>query len=197
MSVWTMILTLAGLVGAGLLAARLLKLPLSENRGAIALVALGVGASLALLVLFYHTPGTEIGAVQPIPFSHRVHVNVKAIQCDYCHPYTAQSIHPGLPPVEKCLHCHKYIIANHPQIQKEHRYYDTRTPTPWKKANYLAEHVVFNHQRHIRKEVACQECHGPVETMDRIRGKYFYMHFCIECHRERKANVDCWLACHN
>jgi hypothetical protein len=80
---------------------------------------------------------------------------------------------------------------------KEHYYYNTRTPTPWKKANYLAEHVLFNHQRHIRKEVACKECHGAIETMDRIRGKYFYMQFCIECHRERKVNLGCWLACHS
>jgi len=57
--------------------------------------------------------------------------------------------------------------------------------------------VVFNHQRHIRKELACRECHGEIEKMDRIRGKFFYMQFCIECHREKKANIDCWLSCHN
>jgi hypothetical protein len=191
------VLILVGLAVAILILARVTKFSFSENRGPIALAALGIGAVAGLLALFYHTPGTAIGVAQPIPFSHRVHVNVKSIQCDYCHPYTAQSIHPGLPPVEKCLHCHKHIIANHPQILKEHHYFDTRAPTPWKKANYLAEHVVFNHQRHIRKEVACRECHGEVEAMDRIRGKTFYMHFCIECHRERKANLDCWLSCHN
>ena len=152
---------------------------------------------LAFLYLFYLTPGTDIGAEQPIPFSHRVHSGVKNIQCEYCHPYVGYSINPGLPPVEKCLHCHNYIIANHPQIRKEHRYYNTQTPTPWKKVNYLAEHVLFNHQRHIRKQLACKECHGQIETMDRIKGKYFYMEFCIKCHRQRKANLGCWLACHS
>lgn len=191
------LLTLTALAAAAWALARKHGIPLSENRGPIALSILCAGAVAALLLLFYRTPGTEIGVAQPIPFSHRVHAGVKNIQCEFCHPYTAQSIHPGLPPVEKCLYCHKHIIANHPEILKEHHYYDTRTPTPWKKANYLAEHVVFNHQRHIRKEVTCNECHGPVETMDRIRGKYFYMHFCIDCHRERKANLDCWLSCHN
>jgi hypothetical protein len=190
-------LTLATLALAALVLARKTRISLAENRGPIALSLLCVAAVVAFLFFFYRTPGTDIGVAQPIPFSHRVHTGVKAIQCDYCHPYTAQSIHPGLPPVEKCLHCHKYVIAKHPQILKEHQYYDTRTPTPWKKANYLAEHVVFNHQRHIKKELACRECHGQVETMDRIRGKTFYMHFCIECHRGRKANLDCWLSCHN
>ncbi|MFO7686341.1 MAG: cytochrome c3 family protein [Desulfobacterales bacterium] len=170
---------------------------LKGNRNPVLLTIFAALFILGFLYLFYRTPGTAIGVAQPIPFSHRVHSGVKNIQCQYCHPYVGRSNHPGLPPVEKCLHCHNYIIAGHPQILKEHRYYDTRTPTPWKKANYLAEHVLFNHQRHIRKEVACQECHGAVETMDRIRGKYFYMQFCIECHRDRKANLGCWLACHS
>jgi hypothetical protein len=190
-------LTLTTLAIAMLVLGRKYKISLTRNRGPIVLSLLCAAAVVAFLFLFYRTPGTEIGVAQPIPFSHRVHVGVKSIQCEYCHPHAAQSLEPGLPPVEKCLHCHKYIIAKHPQILKEHEYYDTRTPTPWKKANYLPEHVVFNHQRHIKKELACRECHGQVETMDRIRGKFFYMHFCIECHRERKANLDCWLSCHN
>ena len=99
--------------------------------------------------------------------------------------------------MEKCLHCHNYIIANHPQILKEHNYFDTRTPTPWRKVFYVPEHVFFNHQRHIKKAVACAECHGAVETMDRLKGQRFMMGFCIGCHRERGANLDCWLACHS
>ncbi|MHC1743664.1 MAG: cytochrome c3 family protein [Syntrophobacteraceae bacterium] len=197
MEVFLTLLTLAMVAGGALLLAWKQRISLAENRGPIALSLLCAGAVVAFLFLFYRTPGTEIGEAQPIPFSHRVHAGVKAIQCEFCHPYAGQSLEPGLPPVEKCLYCHKYIIANHPEIRKEHHYFDTRTPTPWKKANTLPEHVVFNHERHIRKELACKECHGQVETMDRIRGKYFYMHFCIDCHRERKANIDCWLSCHN
>jgi hypothetical protein len=197
MEVLLAILILAVLGALSLALARRSGISLAGNLGAIAMVVLCVLAVAGFLWLFYRTPGTDMGVAQPIPFSHRVHVNVKNIQCEYCHPYVGQSLEPGLPPVEKCLHCHKHIIARHPQILKEHQYYDTKTPTPWKKANYLPEHVVFNHQRHIRKEVACRECHGEVESMDRIRGKFFYMHFCIECHRAKQANIDCWLSCHN
>jgi hypothetical protein len=107
------------------------------------------------------------------------------------------SNHPGLPPVEKCLHCHNYIIANHWWIQEEHRYFNTQTPTPWVKVNFLAEHVLFNHQRHIRFGIECQACHGVVEAQDRIKGKHFKMGFCINCHEEKKVNLGCWLACHS
>ena len=163
--------------------------PLALSVGTIAL-------AIAFLYFFYDTPGTDIGPEQPISFSHRIHAGVKSIQCRFCHPYVARSTFPGIPPVEKCLYCHKYIITKHPEILKEHHYFDTNTPTPWRKVNYIPEHVLFNHQRHIRKEILCQQCHGPVETMDRIRGKRFYMDFCINCHREKKANLNCWLACH-
>jgi hypothetical protein len=87
----------------------------------------------AFLFFFYTPPQSMIGPEQPIPFSHRLHAGHKAIQCQYCHPYVGHSNHPGLPPVEKCLHCHNYIIANHWWIQEEHRYFNTQTPTPWVK----------------------------------------------------------------
>ncbi len=197
MDVLATLLTLTVLTVSSLILVRRYWTFLRGNVAPIGLSLLCAAAVAAFLHFFYRTPGTEIGEAQPIPFSHRVHAGVKNIQCEFCHPYVGESLDPGLPPVEKCLYCHNYIIANHPEIRKEHHYFDTRTPTPWKKANYLAEHVVFNHQRHIKKELACKECHGQVETMDRIHGKFFYMHFCIECHRERKANIDCWLSCHN
>jgi hypothetical protein len=151
----------------------------------------------AFLIFFYAPPAAWIGPKQPIAFSHRIHAGVKKIDCWFCHPYANRSIFPGIPQVEKCLFCHKYIITNHPEIQKEHRYFNTNTPTPWVKVTYLPEHVFFNHERHIRKNIACQECHGPVETMDRLPRTRFQMGFCVKCHRERKANVGCWLACHN
>ncbi|MEJ2219882.1 MAG: cytochrome c3 family protein [Desulfobacterales bacterium] len=99
--------------------------------------------------------------------------------------------------MEKCLHCHKYIIANHPWIKKEHEYFNTNTPTPWIKLNYVAEHVLFNHQRHINSKIACTECHGQVQNLQRLPQKIWYMGECIECHRKKNANLDCWLACHS
>jgi len=158
---------------------------------------LAVLSTALFLYYFYIQPAAGIGPAQPIPFSHRVHAGVKNIQCRFCHPYVDYSNFPGIPPVEKCLYCHNYIIAFHPQILKEHEYFNTRTPTPWKKVNYIPEHVLFNHQRHIRKDIACENCHGRVEARDRLPGRQYKMKFCIDCHRQRNANMDCWLSCHS
>jgi hypothetical protein len=168
-----------------------------RNKGPLFWIAASVGLVPGFLFLFYASPATRIGPAQPIPFSHQLHAGNKAIECRFCHPYVGRSIHPGLPPVEKCLFCHTYIIANHPEIRKEHDYFNSNTPTPWVKVYQLAEHVLFNHERHIKKEIACEACHGEVRQMDRLKGQRFKMGFCIECHREKKANLDCWLACHS
>ena len=44
---------------------------------------------------------------------------------------------------------------------------------------------------------ACESCHGEVKAQDRLKGKRFKMGFCLDCHREKKAPVGCWLSCHN
>ena len=153
---------------------------------------------LALFAYFYYImPYVDAGPSQPIAFSHRLHAGHKKIDCRFCHSYVDRSTHPGIPPVEKCLYCHKYIISNHPEIKKEHHYYDTQTPTPWKKVFYVAEHVMFNHERHIKKEIPCETCHGDIAGTDRLVHHEFKMGFCIQCHRKEKANLDCWLSCHN
>ena len=168
-----------------------------QNRAPLFWVMISVFLVLGFLFFFYTPPAARVGAAQPIPFSHRLHAGHKAIECRFCHSFVDRSIHPGLPAVEKCLFCHNYIIANHPQIQKEHNFFNTNTPTPWVKVYELSEHVLFNHERHIKKDIACQSCHDEVQRMDRLKGKRFKMGFCIECHRDKQANLDCWLACHS
>ncbi len=160
-------------------------------------ISIGSVAIIAAFLLAYYAVPAAIGPEQPIPFSHNVHSGVKEIQCQYCHPYVAYSNFPGIPPVEKCLHCHNYIIVKYPWIQKEHEYFNQRKPTPWVKVNSVAEHVFFNHQRHINSKIACEQCHGEVKNLHRLPEKIWRMGVCVECHRQKKASVDCWLTCHN
>jgi hypothetical protein len=149
-----------------------------------------------MLYLYYGYPGRSIGPEQPIPFSHRVHAGVKEISCRFCHAFVDRSRNAGLPPVGLCLFCHNHIITNHPQIALERWHYETKTPVPWVRIFYVPDHVKFNHEPHIRNKVDCSECHGPVAKRDRLVPVDFKMGFCVQCHRQRKAQLDCWLACH-
>jgi hypothetical protein len=149
------------------------------------------------LVYFYYIfPVRRIGPLQPIPFSHRLHVGVKEIDCRFCHYAVERSPYAGLPPVNKCLFCHKYIIANHPYIRTLQGYADRGEAVAWRRVIWLPDHVYFPHNRHIAKGTECVSCHGAVEEMDRIYDPHpKIMGFCITCHREKQANLDCW-GCH-
>ena len=160
----------------------------------LAVIALVLGV---MLYLYYQYPHLNIGPQQPIYFSHRVHAGVKEINCRFCHPFADRSTEPGIPTVSKCFFCHKYIIPQHPQIVQERWHLETKTPVPWVRVYYVPDHVKFNHEPHIRNNIDCAVCHGDVKKYDRLKPVSFEMKFCITCHRERKAQLDCWLACHN
>ena len=170
---------------------------IKDNRRQLLVFSVLVLLVAWVIYLFFVMPNLGAGPVQPISFSHRLHAGDKNIDCRFCHSYVDRSIHPGIPAVEKCLFCHNYIIPNHPEIRKEHTYFDNELPVPWKKVFVLPEHVVFNHERHIKKEVPCEACHGEVKAIDRLKYLEFEMGFCVECHRRKNANLDCWLSCHN
>ena len=151
------------------------------------------------MVYFYYLyPGRDIGPAQPIPFSHRVHAGVKAINCRFCHSNVERSEHAGLPEVEKCFFCHQYIIPSHPEILKEKKYLENHRPVPWVRIFYVPDFVKFRHEPHLRwGKLDCNQCHGQVARMDRLQTKLFKMQFCIDCHKQKKAQLDCWLACHH
>jgi hypothetical protein len=151
-----------------------------------------------MLYLYYVYPEENIGPQQPIYFSHRVHAGVKQINCRFCHSFVDRSEHAGLPVMEKCFFCHKYIIPDHPQLVNEKGHYESRSPVPWVRIFFVPAFVKFRHEPHIVwGKVNCVECHGHVETADRLRQVDFQMGFCINCHNQRKAQIDCWLACHH
>jgi hypothetical protein len=93
------------------------------------------------------------------------------------------------------------------KILKQH--WAEKKPIEWNQVYRLPEHVKFRHNRHIQFGLECQQCHGPVEAMDRVRvqpdttWKYFVpaktleMGWCIQCHRkeEHQATTDC-MKCH-
>lgn len=148
--------------------------------------------------LYYMYPEKGIGPEQPISFSHRVHAGVKEINCRFCHSFTGRSREAGIPAMEKCFFCHKYIIPSHPQLVRELEHYESGDAVRWVKIFWVPDFVKFRHQPHIRwANLDCTECHGDIRAVDRLRSVNFEMGFCIDCHRKKNAQIDCWLACHH
>lgn len=65
----------------------------------------------------------------------------------------------------------------------------TPKPIEWIRVHNLPDHVCFDHRAHVAAGVECQHCHGPVESMERIRQfATLSMGWCVNCHRD--ANED-------
>ncbi|MCE5334287.1 MAG: cytochrome c family protein [Desulfobacteraceae bacterium] len=170
------------------------KNPLSWTRWLTVLALLTVAA----MYLYFFFPARDIGPRQPVSFSHRVHAGVKQIECRFCHSYVERSMHAGLPEVEKCFFCHNHIIPTHPEILKEKQYLEGKRPVPWVRIFFVPDFVKFRHQPHIQWAKAdCAKCHGDVRTMDRLINVNFQMKFCIDCHKQNNAQLDCYLGCHH
>ncbi len=140
---------------------------------------------------------------QPINFSHRIHAGSvenggNEIPCMHCHVYADRTFSAGVPSVNKCMNCHKAVATEKPEIKKVAGYWERREPIMWIKVYDLPDFVHFPHKRHVKAGLECQECHGPVETMDKIvRQQELKMPFCVDCHTEREVvnGRDCW-TCH-
>ncbi|MFQ5733393.1 MAG: cytochrome c3 family protein [Planctomycetaceae bacterium] len=54
----------------------------------------------------------------------------------------------------------------------------------WKRVHDLPDYVYFDHRAHVTAGVKCQTCHGPVESMERMRQhSTLSMGWCVNCHR--------------
>jgi hypothetical protein len=183
-------------------------------RSRILTIVLGVavvfsGALLASRSSMFRLPGNNQGyePVQPIAYSHRLHAGELQIQCQYCHFGADKSRHAGIPPASVCMNCHKFVTASvgamraedelaekeqrspRPVVSAELRkLYDAvehGRPIAWTRIHSLPDFAHFDHRPHVNAGVACQQCHGPVETMERVRQVAdLSMGWCVNCHRD-------------
>lgn len=156
------------------------------------------GAVAAAMFLMYSLPldFKERSPVQPIIFSHKLHAGANGIPCLYCHRYADKSPVAGIATLADCRACHLYISPDSPEIKKLMEYWDKREPIPWVRVNSVPDHVYFTHMMHTRAGIDCSVCHGEVAAMERIsRTPSLKMGWCLGCHRQHKASIDCW-TCH-
>lgn len=164
------------------------------------IVALGViGMVLGgTMVVMYLLPLDlrERSPQQPIAFSHRQHAGANGIPCLFCHRHAASLPLAGIPAMADCRACHLYIAPNAPEVKKLLGYWDRHEAIPWVRVHLLPDHVYFPHMMHSRAGIDCSVCHGPVVTMERItRTASLKMGWCLGCHRQHRASIDCW-TCH-
>ena len=135
---------------------------------------------------------------QPLEFPHNIHVGKKIGCTEYCHEAVTTGPVAGLPSVRTCMVCHNTIATDRPRIRQLTAMRARGEDFIWQRVyGYTPQaHVRFNHAPHIRAEVQCTTCHGNIgEGTVAHRNVDLNMGFCVNCHRDKSAPVDC-LTCH-
>ncbi len=99
-------------------------------------------------------------ADQPVPFSHKHHVEGLGLQCQYCHVSVEKSSYAGIPPTRTCMNCHSQIWTNAALLEPVRHSWATGESIVWTKVHDLPDFVYFNHEIHVNKGIGCESCHG-------------------------------------
>ena len=129
-------------------------------------------------------------AEQPIPFSHKHHVEGLGLQCQYCHTTVEVSSYAGIPPTKTCINCHSQIWTNAALLQPVRDSWATGASIQWIKVHDLPDYVYFNHEIHVNKGIGCASCHGRVDQMPLMyMENTLQMEWCLNCHRNPAENL--------
>jgi hypothetical protein len=129
-------------------------------------------------------------ADQPIPFSHKHHVEGLGLQCQYCHTSVEKSSYAGIPPTKTCINCHAQIWTNAALLEPVRTSWATGESIQWIKVHDLPDYVYFNHEIHVNKGIGCASCHGRVDEMPLMyEENSLQMEWCLNCHRNPGVNL--------
>jgi hypothetical protein len=127
---------------------------------------------------------------QPIPFSHKHHVEGLGLQCQYCHTSVEKSSYAGIPPTKTCMNCHSEIWTNAEMLQPVRTSWATGSSINWIRVHDLPDYVYFNHEIHVNKGIGCASCHGRVDEMPLMyQENTLQMEWCLNCHRNPASNL--------
>ena len=158
------------------------------------LLLLATGPIYAGLLLWYGanpvTLNVGYAPVQPVPYSHALHVGKLGMDCRYCHNTVEKTGMAALPATETCMNCHTNILPKSDKLAPVRESYKSGMPVPWVKVHDLPEYAYFNHSAHVNAGVGCIECHGRIDQMERVETvKPLNMGWCLECHRDPRPFV--------
>jgi hypothetical protein len=137
-----------------------------------------------------YTTRVNIPLEQPVPFSHKHHVQGLGIDCRYCHTSVETSPFAGIPPTETCMTCHSQIWTQAALLEPVRQSLATGVPIQWNRVNDLPDFVYFDHSIHVNKGIGCVTCHGQVDQMPLTwKQNTLYMKWCLECHRAPENEI--------
>ena len=155
--------------------------------GALAATAVTAG------VWYYFTPKyTRVGyaPIQPVGYSHAIHVDQLGLDCRYCHSAVETSWYANVPSASVCMNCHNQVLREDPKLALVRESAASGQPIPWVQIHKVPDYVYFNHAVHVNRGVSCVECHGQINRMEEVHhAKPLSMAFCLDCHRNPASRL--------
>ncbi|WP_411825855.1 cytochrome c3 family protein [Luteolibacter sp. AS25] len=154
---------------------------------------------IALAFAYYATPKAQVVGyqpTQPIPFSHKIHVDQLGLDCRYCHSFVDVAGHSNVPSGNTCWNCHQHVQKDSPKLEPLHRSMDESypgydgKPIEWVRVHKAPDYVYFNHSAHVNRGISCQSCHGDVNKMEVVyQAESHSMGWCLDCHRAPEEHL--------
>ena len=163
--------------------------PPSWNK--LPVVAAIVGSIVPALAIggiwYFFSPWyTDVGyqPVQPVPYSHKLHVGDLGMDCRYCHASVEKSVVANIPPTQTCMNCHATVKRDSPLLAPIRDSMQSGRPMRWIRVHKLPEYAYFAHNMHVTAGIGCVTCHGRVDEMETItQSTPLSMSWCLDCHR--------------
>lgn len=157
-------------------------------RELLAVISVMVPVWLILVIAYGFSPRTTaVGytPVQPVPYSHELHVGQLGMDCRYCHTTVEKAEFAALPPTQTCMNCHLTIRKESAKLLPVRESFASGMPVRWIKVHDLPDFVYFNHSAHVTRGVGCVSCHGRIDKMQVVgQAQPLSMSWCLACHRQ-------------
>jgi hypothetical protein len=169
--------------------------PKSANRLPLQIIVylFVVGGIATAAITYYATPKySRVGyaPLQPVPYSHKLHVEQLGIDCRFCHSNVDDSSYASVPTAQTCMNCHSQVKKDSPLLAPIRESYETGLPVEWVRIHQAPDYVYFNHAVHVNRGVSCAECHGKINEMEVVtHAQPLSMGFCLDCHRNPAAHL--------
>ncbi|MEX2363088.1 MAG: cytochrome c3 family protein [Balneolaceae bacterium] len=141
---------------------------------------------------FFSPEFTDVGYApeQPVPYSHKLHVDQLGLDCQYCHTDVFESKVANIPATQTCMNCHSQIQTQSEDLALVRQSWETGEAIEWIKVHNLPDYAFFNHSAHVNVGVGCESCHGRVDKMEVVyQEEPLSMGWCLDCHREPEKYV--------
>ena len=165
----------------------------------IAFCLVAVAAGVVLAFTCYATPKALVVGYQPsqpIPFSHKIHVDEVGMDCRYCHSFVDVAGPANVPTGNTCWNCHQHVQRESPKLAGLRKAMDPAfagydgKPIEWVRVHKAPDFVKFQHAAHVNRGIGCGSCHGAIDTMDVVfQAQNLSMGWCLTCHRAPETQL--------